>query len=241
MKLTRTSLTLSLIVSLFQEGWRGKSMSRILLNEGIKNIPLKGKILDLGAGKSKASYHRFLQLQKPHEIYLSDFYTQDKKSILKINLEENFSLPDKSFDTVLCFNVLEHIFNYTKAIQEVMRILKTGGTFLGFTPFLIGYHPDPHDFFRYTQEALEKMFESEKKLELKRLVFIGFGPLCLFTEAIEGTIPKIFKPFFFLTAVLLDSVLERFSSYYRERFPLGYLFLGQKRGNLRHHSAKGSR
>jgi SAM-dependent methyltransferase len=43
--------------------------------------------------------------------------------------------PDDSFDFVLSFEVLEHVENVSLCLQQVLRCLKTGGTFLFTAPF----------------------------------------------------------------------------------------------------------
>jgi SAM-dependent methyltransferase len=47
----------------------------------------------------------------------------------------SLSFPDASFDAVLSFEVLEHVPEFPKAIAEVFRVLRSGGTFLFSTPF----------------------------------------------------------------------------------------------------------
>lgn len=45
------------------------------------------------------------------------------------------SFPDSSFDAVLSFDVLEHIPDAQKALQEIARVLRPGGTLLLTAPF----------------------------------------------------------------------------------------------------------
>lgn len=39
-------------------------------------------------------------------------------------------LPDESFDVIICNHVLEHVDDFRKAMKEVYRILRKGGTFI---------------------------------------------------------------------------------------------------------------
>lgn len=41
---------------------------------------------------------------------------------------------DASFDVVICSEVLEHLFDYQGAIDEVARVLRPGGTFIASVP-----------------------------------------------------------------------------------------------------------
>jgi len=47
---------------------------------------------------------------------------------------ENLPYPDNYFDTVLSHEVLEHVQDDAKAIQEIIRVLKSGGRAAIFTP-----------------------------------------------------------------------------------------------------------
>ncbi|MGQ0732807.1 MAG: class I SAM-dependent methyltransferase [Acidobacteriota bacterium] len=49
----------------------------------------------------------------------------------------SLSFPDGSFDTVLSFDVLEHVPDPAPALAEVLRVLRPGGRFLFTVPFLI--------------------------------------------------------------------------------------------------------
>src|SRR5207237_8496889 len=57
----------------------------------------------------------------------------------------------------LAFNLLEHIYHYRELLGEMHRLLRPGGQVAVFVPFLIGYHPDPRDHFRYTDETLVRL------------------------------------------------------------------------------------
>ena len=48
------------------------------------------------------------------------------------------SIPDHSFDLIICYHILEHIEDDRKAMNELYRILKTGGVCLIQTPFREG-------------------------------------------------------------------------------------------------------
>lgn len=69
------------------------------------------------------------------------------------------SLPirSNSFQQVICAEVLEHIFEVERAIQEIERILMPGGLVLITVPFLYRVHGDPSDYGRYTEHFWEKI------------------------------------------------------------------------------------
>ena len=48
----------------------------------------------------------------------------------KVGSGENIPLPDHSVDCVVCVDVLEHVAQLDRVLDEVRRVLKPGGTFL---------------------------------------------------------------------------------------------------------------
>jgi 2-polyprenyl-3-methyl-5-hydroxy-6-metoxy-1,4-benzoquinol methylase len=98
-------------------------------------VPLSGmKILDAGCGEGHLI--EFLHKSKPN----NDYYGADVTEVAIARAKErcpwaNFSLndladlnfPDETFDVVICTEVLEHIFEYEKVVQQLKRVLKKGG------------------------------------------------------------------------------------------------------------------
>ena len=123
----------------------------------------------MGSGKN-ASYMNFMNT-KESSIRTVDFFNDSE---IKLDLEKELNLEQKKYDTIILFNTLEHIYNYKSLISQINKTLKQNGKFEIFVPFLIGYHPDPNDFFRPTHKYLlsilrENGFEGEIHL-------IGVGP-----------------------------------------------------------------
>jgi len=70
---------------------------------------------------------------------------------------EKFPFADDSFDNLFHTEVLEHIYHAGEFLAECRRVLKPSGTMFFTVPFQARYHYIPHDFFRYTPAALERM------------------------------------------------------------------------------------
>lgn len=70
---------------------------------------------------------------------------------------ERFPFEDGSFDSLFHTEVLEHIYHAGQFLAECRRVLKPAGTMFFTVPFQARYHYIPHDFFRYTPAALERM------------------------------------------------------------------------------------
>ncbi len=54
------------------------------------------------------------------------------------------------FDSAICSELLEHVYEPKKVILEVARTLKPGGGLMICAPFMVGIHGDPYDYGRYT-------------------------------------------------------------------------------------------
>ncbi len=67
---------------------------------------------------------------------------------------------DASFHAVITQALLEHTRRPSQVVNEIRRILKTGGLVYAEVPFIQGYHPTPHDYYRYTPEGLRDLFSS---------------------------------------------------------------------------------
>jgi SAM-dependent methyltransferase len=83
-------------------------------------------------------------------------------------LADAHALPfeDQSFDAILSYAVLEHLQSPFMAIQEISRVLKPGGGFVGTVAQGEPFHAS---FFHHTAWGLISLFASRPELELVRL------------------------------------------------------------------------
>ncbi|MBI5045446.1 MAG: class I SAM-dependent methyltransferase [Candidatus Niyogibacteria bacterium] len=208
-----------------KELWRGKDLYRILMNLACRNVSLHGKVLDIGSGLNKASYHRFLKKSENVEIIALDLGFDKVGGGSHINLEQDaLSYADHSVDMVLAFNILEHLYNYSFLLSEIKRVLKPEGRVVGAVPFLVGYHPDPRDYWRYTSESLRKILEDRgfKNIEIS---ILGRGPFSAGYSQAEFVFPRFLKIFILPCVLLLDKmILDLKPKMNREKFALGLFF-----------------
>ncbi len=73
---------------------------------------------------------------------------------------------DASFPMVLCTEVLEHLPEPQRAIDEMYRVLEPGGTLVLTTRFLFPIHDAPHDYFRFTKYGLRHLLRRFEILDL---------------------------------------------------------------------------
>jgi SAM-dependent methyltransferase len=88
---------------------------------------------------------------------------------------ENIPLADESIALVITQEALEHIQDPFKAVEEMYRILRKGGFIYCQVPFIIGYHPGPTDFWRFTVEGIKEIFEKHNFECIEVGISVGSG------------------------------------------------------------------
>lgn len=136
-------------------------MRRGLLSAVRKHAPaLGGELLDFGCGSKP--YESLFTVKKYTGL---DFektghdHTNEKIDVFYDGKRIPFD--NEYFDSILCSEVAEHLFDLPDALAEMNRVLKKGGKLLLTTPFVWNEHEVPYDFARYTQFALKDMFEKK--------------------------------------------------------------------------------
>jgi SAM-dependent methyltransferase len=71
---------------------------------------------------------------------------------------EALPVADGSYDVVLCAQVLEHVDDPARGVQELHRVTAPGGRVLLSTHGAMVYHPNPVDYWRWTHAGLERLF-----------------------------------------------------------------------------------
>lgn len=130
------------------------------LKEAIESASgaLHGKLLDFGCG-SKPYKSMFRVDEYIGVDYENEGHPHHNEQIDVFYNGKNIPFPDGTFDSVLCSEVFEHVFNLNEVIAELNRVTKTGGHMLITCPFVWNEHEVPHDFARYTLFALKDILE----------------------------------------------------------------------------------
>ena len=71
----------------------------------------------------------------------------------------------ESFDAVILQAVLEHVVDPCRCIEEVHRVLKTGGVVYAETPFMQQVHMGCYDFTRFTHLGHRRLFRKFTELD----------------------------------------------------------------------------
>lgn len=92
--------------------------------------------------------------------YIGIDYYAEGEGILPIQIEEPFV--HGKHDIVICSEVLEHTFDYPQVVDNIRNNVKEDGTIFVSVPFAYEVHGwDYNDYFRFTYQALNKIFEKE--------------------------------------------------------------------------------
>lgn len=138
---------------------------------------LSGKLLDIGCGTKP--YRSLFTVDSYIGLDIDSEATRQCGIADRLYNGNTFPFPDSSFDSALCNQVLEHVFNPDKFLAEIARILKPGGVLLLTVPFVWDEHEQPYDFARYSSFGLRSLLEKQgfKILCQKKL---GADPSILF-------------------------------------------------------------
>ncbi len=114
-------------------------------------------ILDVGAGDSP-----YKSLFSHVEYKSTDFAQTDYHAFQEIDYicpADAIPVSEKSFDAILCTEVLEHVPHPQNVLTEFHRVLKQSGHLFVTTPLLYPLHEEPYDFYRYTLYALKQLLQ----------------------------------------------------------------------------------
>jgi ubiquinone/menaquinone biosynthesis C-methylase UbiE len=74
-------------------------------------------------------------------------------------------LADGSVDGVLVQAVLEHVLEPQVVVQQIHRVLRSGGIVYADTPFLQQVHDGPYDFTRFTESGHRYLFRDFDRID----------------------------------------------------------------------------
>lgn len=197
-------------------------MIRAALHQALDDhVEVAGDVLDLGGGEN-ASYRDRLRGARLRVVSIDSGARMGAS--LAFDLEEvPLPLEEASFDTILAFNLLEHIYHHRELLGEMHRLLRPGGQVAVFVPFLIGYHPDPHDHFRYTDETLVRLLSD---VGFSRVSVRGYGGrLAASVNLTLSVVPsRMLRVPLVIIALILDRLYYRVARSATPRdAPLAYL------------------
>jgi SAM-dependent methyltransferase len=118
---------------------------------------IHGHLLDVGCGTKP--YRSLFNVEVYRGLDLDSPIARERG--IADDLYDGKRLPyqDKTFDSVLCNQVLEHVFNPDEFLTEINRVMKSGGKLLLTVPFVWDEHEQPYDYARYSSFGLKALLE----------------------------------------------------------------------------------
>lgn len=118
---------------------------------------IQGDLLDVGCGTKP---YRSLFCVRTYRGLDIDTPVNRIRGVAEDYYDGNqFPYENDSFDSVICNQVLEHVFNPNQFLSEINRVLKPGGKLLLSIPFVWDEHEQPFDFARYTSYGLKAILK----------------------------------------------------------------------------------
>jgi len=144
-------------------------------------------------------------------------------------------IADNTYDSAICFEVLEHVPNPFVAVAEINRILNDQGVLIISVPHMWPIHEAPHDYLRFTCFGIKHILEENhfEVLEIQTsggiLTYLGHNIstviLCLFwhVPVLKWVIFFLVKWLVVLPCALLDDKIIK-----SQITPLEYLCIAKK-------------
>ena len=124
------------------------------------------KILELGSGKKHRGRYYYSAKQffdRSNEFIRSDVVKEYGHEIIDITKLDS----KNEFDIILCMNVLEHVFDFHTAVENLHNAVKPNGKVIVFVPGFYPLHDEPADYWRFTEHSLRRLLKDFSKVRIK--------------------------------------------------------------------------
>ena len=197
----------------------------------------RGRFIDLGCGSAPF----WIEVNKQVERYDGvDLWPRSDKVTFAGDVQTLTMVPDSTYDSAICIEVLEHVPEPGRALATISRILKPGGVVVITVPHLSRLHDLPHDYYRFTEYGLRYLL-SQNGLEVVSIEAKG-GLLTFLVHQVSTVVIGVawwlppLKPLllalnkwlFALGAFTADRLLGS-----DKTFPQGYIVVARKPVNQR--------
>ncbi len=198
----------------FWSTYRDSPPVRQEIERQLQRLEGGGKGLNVGAGQ-RSPDRRLLNIDRSASM-LVDCIADAKQ----------LPFATGAFRLVLSQEVVEHVSDPFLAVNEMGRVLEAGGALYLQVPFIIGYHPEPDDYWRFSHAGLRQLIE-QAGLSCER-VEVAYGPgtgaYRIAVELVAGMAARFLPGAYSAVKGLFSIVL----------FPLRWLDRWLSRGPQRH-------
>jgi predicted SAM-dependent methyltransferase len=125
----------------------------------LRAIP-NAKVLELGTKRSRPNFPTHHKSWAPEAKWvMSDFQEGLDVDVIADAHKLTETFEPESFDAVVACSVFEHLQRPWIAAKEIAGVLKPGGMVFVQTHQTFVLHGYPNDYWRFTKEALQTIFE----------------------------------------------------------------------------------
>ncbi len=190
----------------------------------VKTMPDSALIINVGSGVMRVD----------QRVINVDFMPEPGVDIVA----NAYMLPfqDESVDLVITESLFEHLEFPEKAVAEMRRVLKPQGLIYVATPFMLGFHSSPNDFYRWTIPGMTRLLDGFAMQESGVLVgpsaAVGailrewFAILLSFNSRVLFQLWTLFFMILFIPLNIFDFLISRYTM--ATQIPLAYYFLAKK-------------
>jgi SAM-dependent methyltransferase len=193
-------------ISLLSHNWLALKINNKSLKDNLQFI--QGCVVDLGCGSSP--YKEDILKVASSYIGVDWIITVHDQSGIDVfaDICRPFPFKNSSIDTVVSFQVLEHLENPDFFLSECFRVLKKGGHLFLTVPFMWYIHEAPHDYYRFTKYGLQYLLKKNNFSDAIVKENTGFWQMwCLkfnyhTTCFAKGILKFFFIPIWWLTQII---------------------------------------
>lgn len=122
-----------------------------------RSTDMVGNLLDVGCGTKP--YKKIFNVASYTGLDFDSPANRERGTADDLYDGGRFPYRDRAFDSILCNQVLEHVFNPNEFLREINRVLKPDGSLLLTMPFVWDEHEQPYDYARYSSFGLRALLE----------------------------------------------------------------------------------
>lgn len=195
------------------------------------------RLLDVGCGQGiladliKNKYKEIYGIEISNEI--AGIAVSKGINISNININsEPFPYEDNFFDTVVCLDIIEHVFEPIRLLKESIRVLKKDGCLILSTPNIryiyhlnrlifkgrfpktsadnCGYDGGHIHYFTFTD--IEQLLQQAGFVSIEKCTFYKWGKFTHFgklKDTIKGCLGERFKREFFSAGIIIKAIKDK--------------------------------
>jgi hypothetical protein len=159
--LKRYGILYSFFVHTFAPVYGGRSYTK-QIERILKQYDESDIILNIGSGVAYVKNRK--------DIINVDIFAFDEVDIVADC--ERLPIENDTVDLIFNIALLEHVKRPEDVVQEMIRVLRSGGETICYLPFMQPFHAAPNDYQRWTLQGVRRLFDEFNDVT----VGIGAGP-----------------------------------------------------------------